>query len=338
MAFLIIWGISFLFGDTLVLYTWSSDIGRTIRQPESVHRERSEGWGTSRFGQLDVIGVDDVSKTKIPAIAIWGDSHVEAFQVEQRERMQEVLIDMWRTDGMKGLTAFGIGDSGESVSDYYFKIPRYEKSCPTIIAHFIVFSELSDILPDQSAVVERSAFQSKPEYRIIERSRKTEHQRIKAVLRQCGLDFVWLPTRSIMKDTKLRFSLGPRKPGLRSTEVIHEPNPEKAFSFLLHALRNQTTKPIIFVYCPGQPSIEGGALNFKDSNADIVSVFALECRSNGIGFIDMTQDFGNYYRETGTFPRGFPNSRPSQGHFNGAGHRLIAKAIYRATPLYMKVK
>ena len=71
---------------------------------------------------------------------------------------------------------------------------------------------------------------------------------------------------------------------------------------------------------------------FKDHNADIVSAFARECRRNGIGFIDMTQDFCNYYRETGNFPRGFHNSRPSEGHFKLAGHRLIAKAIYRAIP------
>lgn len=328
-ASLIIWIISSLFTDTLVLYTWSPDIGRMIRPPGSVHKHRSEGWGTSRFGQLDVIGVDDVSKLKIPAIAIWGNSHVEGFQVEQRERMQEILIGIWRNNGVKRITAFGVGDSGESVADYYFKIPRYERICPTIAAHFIILGNLSDVLPDR-ALPERSAFQSKPEYRIIERNRETEYQRIKVVLRKCRLDFLWLPARSLMKDTKLRFSLGPREAELRSTEITDEPKPEKAFSFLLNALSHQTTKPIIFVYCPEVPTIRGGEVHFKDHDADVVSVFATECRRNSIGFIDMTQDFCNYYRETGAFPRGFANSRPSEGHFNGAGHRLIAKAIYKA--------
>ena len=147
---------------------------------------------------------------------------------------------------------------------------------------------------------------------------------------------MWLPIRSLIKETKLRFSLGPHKPGYHNTEVIHESNPDKAFAFLLHELRNQTTKPVIFIYCPYLPLIKGGELNFKDRNADIISVFARECRRNGIGFIDMKQDFCSYYLGTGKFPRGFNNSRPSEGHFNGAGHRLIAKAIYGAMPLYME--
>lgn len=321
-----------MFGDTLVLHTWSPDTETWVRPAGSVHRHRSEGWGTSRFGQLDVIGVDDVSQTDIPAIAIWGDSFVEAFQVEQSERMQEVLMGMWRADAMNRLTAFGVGNSGESIADYYFKIRRYENRCPSILAHFIILSDLSDVFPDQPSA-EHAAFLSKPEYEFVERNKEPEHRRIKAVLRECGLDFIWLPTRSLIKDTKLRISWGPHKAGLRSTEITPEPKYEEAFSFLLHALRHQTTKPIIFVYCPPLPAITGGEVHCKDYNAGIVSVFVRECRRSGIGFIDMTQDFCNCYRETGTFPRGFSNSRPAEGHFNTGGHRLIAKAIYRAASL-----
>ena len=328
LAFLIIWSISFLFVNTLAIYIWSPDVGRMIRQPGSVYKERSEGWGTSHFGQLDVVGVDDISKNEMPTVAIWGNSYVEACQVEQWERMQEVLNGMWRADGIKSLTAFGVGDSGESVSDYYFKIPRYEKTCPTIIAHFIVLAGMQEILPDQS--FERSVFQSKPAYRIIEHNRELEYQRIKTILGKYRLDFLWLPTRAFIKDTKLRFSLGSHKSGLQSTKVAHEPEPEKAFAFFLNALRHETTKPIIFIYCPSVPTIGDGKVDFKDHDADIVYLFAAECRNNGIGFIDMTQDFCNYYRQTGAFPRGFANSRPSEGHFNANGHRLVAKAIYRA--------
>jgi len=334
LSYLSIWSISFLIGDTLVLSAWSPDTGTWIRPYGSVHKHRSEGWGTSRFGQLDVIGVDDITKTKIPAIAIWGDSHVEAFQVEQWERMQDVLMDLWRADG-KALTAFGIGNSGESVADWYFKIPRYEKRCPEVIAHFIILSGLSDVFPDDPSA-EHATFLSKPEYRIIEHNKEPEHRRIKVALRKCGLDFVWLPTRSFIKNTKLRFTLGPNKgPRLRNTEDAHKPEPKKSFSFLLHALSRQTTKPLIFVYCPHLPTIKDGQVRFEDPDRDIVSMFAEECRRNGLGFIDMTEDFHNYYQKTGTFPRGFPNSMPSGGHFNAGGHSLIAKAIYGATPQYI---
>jgi hypothetical protein len=117
---------------------------------------------------------------------------------------------------------------------------------------------------------------------------------------------------------------------LKKNEITREHNPEQAFSFFLDALRRQTTKPIFLVYCPDIPDIKNGDVCFEDRNVDIVTMLARECRHNKIGFINMTQDFTKYYRETGSFPRGFPNSRPSQGHFNDGGHRLIALAINRA--------
>lgn len=334
LGFLIIWVIAFLFGNTLTTYTWSPETGTWIRLPGSVHRQRSEGWGTSHFGRLDVIGVNDVTKIKIPAIAIWGDSHVEALQVEQWERMQEVLIKMWRTNGIKNITAYGIGHSGESVADYYLKIPRYEKNCPNIIAHFIVLSNFEDVLPDQRT--EHAVFKSKPRYQITAQNQGPAHRQIKALLGKLGLDFVWLPAKSLIKDTKLQFMPGPNKPKLAGTEVIHETNKENAFSFLLHSLRHQTAKPIIFLYCPSIPKIKDGVVCLKDDNAKVVNIFARECRNNGIGFVDMTQDFCSYYQKTGTFPRGFANSRPSAGHFNVGGHRLVAEAIYRVSNLYLK--
>lgn len=336
LSFLIIWIISFLFVNTVFHYTWSPETGTWIHPPESIHRHRSEGWATSHFGQWDIIGIDDISKIKIPTIAIWGDSHVEAFQIEQREKMQEVLVGKWKDDGIN-LTAFGIGQSGESIADYYFKIPRYEKICPAIIAHYIIICDDTEALPDQPSAGHAS-FQANPDYRIIDINKEPDHMRIRTVLRKYGLDFLWSSAVTVFKGTKLRFFLGPRKTELLSLEVAHETQPEKAFSFLLHALTNQTTKPIVFVYCPHVPAIKGGKVHFKDPNADIVSVFARECRRNGIGFIDMTQEFCKYYLETGNFPRGFPNSSSSEGHFNSGGHRLIAKAIHRNVPLSMNAR
>ncbi len=329
-SILAIWCLSFLFGDTLGLHKWSSEVGAWIRPPGSIQKMRSEGWGTSSFGQFDIIGVEDISNIKVPTIAIWGDSHVEAFQVEQEKKMQEQLMDMWRADGLMSLRSIGIGMSGQSVADYYFKIPLYEKICPSIFAHFIVISSLGDVLPNQSSA-NHASFQSKPNCRIIEGHKVPANWKIKALFRKFGLDFLWQPVKSLLKDTKFQFSVGPRTKivTLKDTEIIYKTRNEKAFIFLLNALKQQTTMPIIFIYCPPNiPAILDGKVNFKDDESEAVSVFARACRNNGISFINMTSSFSNYYRETGDFPRGFPNSRPSKGHFNDGGHRLIAKAIY----------
>ena len=325
-SILVIWAVSFLFADTVLLYEKCSDTGAWTRLPGGFHRQRSEGWATSHFGQWDVIGVDDISKIDVPAIAIWGDSHVEAFQVDQKEKMQEVLKGILSRGGMKGITAIGIGKSAESVADYYFKIPLYEKRCPRIMAHFIVICDLSDVLPDQPA--ERSIFRSKPEYHLIERDKQPDHLKLRTVLRKGGFDFVWLALARFGRDMKPRFSLGPRKPApQRNAEIAYDPETGKAFAFLLQALRRRTEHPLFFVYAPQLPAVVSGQVRFTEQSAPMVTLFADECRRNGIGFVDMTTYFCDYYRTAHGFPRGFPNSRISQGHFNRNGHRLIAEAI-----------
>jgi len=148
------------------------------------------------------------------------------------------------------------------------------------------------------------------------------------------MDFVWSAAVSVIKDTKLRFSLGPRKIGATSAVgannlVNHTPSSVESFKFILRAMRQQSEKPITFIYCPYVPIIKNNRVDFEDHEADMVAIFAKECQKNDIGFIDMTKEFCNYHKGTGKFPRGFHNSRPSQGHFNHNGHRLIAQAIYK---------
>lgn len=229
------------------------------------------------------------------------------------------------------LTSFGVGMSGESVADYYFKIPRYEKKCPAVTAHYIIICSISDALPDQLSAA-HAAFKSKPELRFVDLQKEPDHILLRSILRKYGMDFVWATAVTVIKDTKLRFSPGPVKTLGENKSVnqgVYTPSSVEAFKFLLHAIRQQTEKPITFIYCPYVPIIKNNHVDFEDHEADMVAIFAKECPRNNIGFIDMTKEFCNYYKDTGKFPRGFHNSRPSQGHFNHNGHRLIAQAIYK---------
>ncbi len=223
--------------------------------------------------------------------------------------------------------------SGESVADYYFKIPRYEKKCPAIIAHYIIICSVTDALPDQLTAA-HAVFQSKPELRIADPQKEPDHVWLRSILRKYGMDFVWSAAVTVIKDTKLRFSPGLAKTGTppaAGENKLSNPTASsvEAFKFLMHAMRQQTEKPITFIYCPYVPIIKNNQVVFDDTEAAMVAIFAKECQKNDIGFIDMTKEFCDFYRGTGAFPRGFHNSRPSQGHFNHNGHRLIAQAIYK---------
>ena len=69
-------------------------------------------------------------------------------------------------------------------------------------------------------------------------------------------------------------------------------------------------------------------MKLSDDEGERVEMFAEQCRRYRIGFINMEKSFRDYTRREEQFPRGFPNSIPSEGHFNRGGHELIAEAIF----------
>ncbi|MBN1905490.1 MAG: hypothetical protein JW927_10365 [Deltaproteobacteria bacterium] len=326
-SFLFVWVLSFFFCDTVHTFSYSTEIETWVRPPGSIHRHRSEGWGDVWFGRMDVIGEADISLIKTPSVVIWGDSHMEALQIEQKNRMPQVLTDMFRADNINTFSAFGVGMSGESIADYYLKIPRYEKVAE-IKAHYIIICDISDALPDQSTAA-HAVYLSEPAYRIVDTKKVPDHINIRKFLRKFELDFLWASAVSILKDTKLRFMPGPFDSDKNVIDDGYPLSVNEPLNFILHSLRHKTEKPIIFVYCPHLPAIKDNTVTFENKEHDSVDVFKNLCFKNGIGFIDMTNEFCSNYKETGKFPRGFQNSLVSQGHFNRDGHRIIAKAIYK---------
>ena len=51
------------------------------------------------------------------------------------------------------------------------------------------------------------------------------------------------------------------------------------------------------------------------------------CMDNGITFINMEDDFREYYLSEHKLPHGFNNTVPGQGHLNETGHMLMAYAV-----------
>ena len=102
---------------------------------------------------------------------------------------------------------------------------------------------------------------------------------------------------------------------------------EGSWTFMLSKFKQQTELPIIFVYCPAIPMINNNELMLKNPDSDKSKQFNHICAEYDIGFIDVSARFLDYFKKTGRFPRGFSNSRPGSGHFNAAGHRIVAEAI-----------
>ena len=329
-SFLFIWSVSYFFSDTHIIYTWNREIKNYVYAPIIV-KHRSEGWGISHIGKYGISGIPDITKVTDPKAAIWGDSHLEALEVNDKDKIPQLITQLCISNKID-MCFFGIGNSGDDCADYYFGIPKLEAIVPKILIHYILIHDLDDTLPDKSD--SRCLFLSQPKLRFVEKKRKLpypEYQNIRKFIYKYKLDFLMGPVQTLLYDTKLRFAIGPiATPSLK--EIINLENTSKknndSWSFLLKKFKQQTKRPIVFVYFPTIPNIKG-TINYDDSDISLKNGFMKACLKQNIDFIDMTSEFIDYYKNNYKFPRGFINSNISEGHLNSVGHKLIAKKIYQ---------
>ncbi len=334
LSVLFIWVVSIFFVNTIEPYDFNPILKRYVVSKGNVNRERSEGWGDSEAGALGIYGIEDITKVPQRKVAVWGDSFVNAVQVDDNEKMAQVFTELCRKNGLKSLMGFGIGYQGGAIGDYYFDIPNYEKIVPSIVAHVILISDLKDILPDQP--VQGSLFKSFPDFHFVERKMKPIlPNNLRKIVRGMEMNFLFDLALAVKTMKKLRFAPGTASEKGNANEERNvnekgknEISNEKALQFLVKKMKRQTKLPVIMLYCPRIPRLKNGSFDFSDPLEEVVRQLSIICRSEGISFIDMTGAFIEYHEKTGLLHRGFSNSMPGKGHFNPAGHRLVAEALF----------
>lgn len=328
-SIIFIWIVSYFFCNTVEPYVWDSFLDRFAVSPGNVNRERSEGWGTSKMGKHNIYGIPDITVNKSPKIAVWGDSFVNAVQVDDKDKIPQKLTSLFNTNGDKEITAFGIGYMGGAVGDYCLDMQKYEKIASPVIAHYIIISNEDDIFPDRCST--NTCFKSIPDYHFTEQSRiPVLPTKIRTIIRNLELNFLFDLAVSVHSGKKMRFSLGPvqsRKLRANSDPLVSLPL--ESWSFLCEKITKITDKPVVFVYCPRIPELSNGKFDFTDPRRYIFMAFRNECLKYGIDVIDMSEDFYSYFLRTKKIHRGFANSKPGAGHFNRSGHKLVADSIFR---------
>ena len=326
-----IWVVSYFFCSSLTYYEYDSNLKRYVHAPGTIYKHRSEGIATTHYGRFNIQGVSDITKIDKDKIIVWGDSFVEAHQVDDEykipQRITEKLAD--RGIGEKAM-AFGVGMSGDSVADYYFYIPKYEKLAQGVKAHYIVITNLNDTLPDQPSDSTRWIFRSAP-FRLILDRFYLKFQEVKKKLDRLGLYFIWQPIRSAIasvKSLKMIPQLSKKTPSTVSGEDEKSNTfRAEAWAFLFEKLKQQTALPLAFVYCPQIPRISDGKIITTDAKAKGMNLFIEIAKKHGISVINVRDRFVDVYKTSGAFPRGFSNSTPGKGHFNRFGDDSVAEAI-----------
>lgn len=315
--------------DSLPSHEFDPVFGKFMYTPNTYIRWRAEGWATTFVGKHNTIAAKDIDKNELPKVAIWGDSVVEALQVPDESKMAQQLSKMFAQSDQKTL-GFAIAHSENSLADYVVDLREYESLIPNIITHYLVVCDLrDDTLPNRNIWTGRSEFIYDGKFRLVESENRRQHQQYYNQLSKYGLRMV---SYFFGKVTRWQIQLpwNSRKPvdPDKSVNKVTSYDKIEAWEFILSELRRQSDRPITFLYIPYRPAILRGKISFEDPQKEDKKIFAYICQKHNIGFIDLSEKFNDFFRNTNIFPTGFVNTFPGRGHLNVHGHRIVAKAIF----------
>lgn len=317
-----------IFMDSVPSHTFDPMLGKFTRSPNTYIRWRTEGWATTFVGKHNTIAIKDIEKNDLTKIAIWGDSVVEALQVSDESKMAQQLSKMFERTGQKVL-GFAIAHSENSLADYIVDLREYESLIPNVESHYIVLCDLrDDTLPNRREHTGRSEFVYNGNFRIVESENRGRYQHYYYQLNKYNLKMISYCVGKVSR-YQVQLPWNHRNP-VDPDKSIKSPHYDKidAWEFILNELRRQSSKPITVLYIPYRPAIVGGKISFEDPQKNDKEIFASVCRRHNIGFIDLSDRFNDFFRNTNKFPTGFTNTFPGRGHLNVHGHRIVAEAIF----------
>jgi len=327
---LFIWAISAVFANGIRPKTWDEAVGRYVNAPGSVIRQRSEGWAELHVASHGLTPEGErIFRSPLPKFFLWGDSYAEGIQVDAEERAVSQYNALAMGAMPKGIT---IADSGLSVADYFFFIPRYEALTENVEAHVVLLTGMRGVLPGRHLDC-HSRFLSDP-WRLDESLCQPSETALRygALISHGRLDFLHALYRSVV-DYEMRFSVGNMsqdKPLLNETSG--EPSRVdllEGWMFLLKELKRLTKAKVVFLYTPLRPALSNGRILLEDQMEKThMELFSTLCAVEGVDFVDMTSEFLSFYEQEGRLTMGFFNTPQGQGHLNAAGHALIAKGLY----------
>ncbi len=316
------WGVTLPFVGSVMTYRHDPAVGRLVPTPGQAHLHTKEGWGTTRFGRYGVGGVEDLGALGRPVVAVWGDSHIEALQVDDPDKVGAQLT---RLCGGGSLVGVGIGESGWKVADYPFLLPRYDKLMDVPV-HYIVVGEAEDLVPDGRR------FRTDPlELRELHPPRSLLGMR--ELVSRLHLELPWRAVRTALTgpDGRRRIRLRPGPVAQSASGSDHDraaaTPPREVLAWLVRRVRDATPRPVAFVYAPQRPQTFQGKIQLEDQDEDLVALLASVASELGVGLLDLRPAFRREWEERGRFARGFHNGMPSRGHYNPLGHRLLAEAL-----------
>ncbi len=332
LSLIFTWCTAYFFVDSLVPSKIDNRLGFSVIEAGTKVYHRSEGWGVTTIGQDGIVGQCACKNDSAGKIVIWGNSYVLGLQLDDDKKMSARLNTLLEKNHIHNMVAIQIGNNGEHVSDYWFKIPKYEAILSPVYRHYIIVTNILDVQPlpgNKSPVY--CQFCALPRYHFIETKLVTfTSSRLTRLCISLRCDFLHSILDDISNITLCFIPHFPHKSITHTKVITHPVFDANASAFLLDTLKSRTKVPLTLVWCPVVPSIKNNSVYFKDAEAAEAHELMLQCERRGIDFINMKDAFCTFYKKHLAFVRGFPNSEPGTGHMNADGNNLVALAIFNS--------
>jgi hypothetical protein len=323
LATLISWGIGAVFVSDVLVWHDDGVTGRWLPEADRPYTYTREGWGTTTW-QAHARLAEQLPRDDEPTVVFWGDSYVEARQVDDREKMFNVFTRLTEEDGTD-VRGVGVALSGWGLGDYYELLPKLRGRLGQPVRHVFVV-QLKDLLPRHVDGEHVGPMGITPPH-------TPGFVAMRRWFYRLELSAFWsLPRDAVATVRTMRFRPGPAHsefaPVCECAPIVDEL--QDTWTSMVADLQARADAPIAFVLLPDVPQIRRGRVVVDEDTSAAVrfyNAFVDTCRQQSIPCIDMAQPFIDAYRRTGRFPRGFANTRPSEGHLNAHGQRLVAEAI-----------
>lgn len=270
------------------------------------------------FGVTDADGFINKDVVENPDILFLGSSHTESMNVLQNENMCALLNDKF--DGK--YSAYNMGISGHTIYkvvqylnitlNIYPKAPKY-----TII-------ETSDVALIDSSVQQALSGEVK-KTKVVDTGLLYQMQKVPYFrMMYHQLDTGMLDM--LIDKKKANNATANAKPKeVEKVEIDEKPYGEMLG--YLQKLEKEYNTQIIVMFHPFETINADGSISF--AQAEYAEIFSKVAQKNGIGFVDMTEDFEKMYYEENHVPHGFSTGEMGAGHINKYGHAAIADRLYR---------
>lgn len=272
------------------------------------------------YGITDANGYNNKSVTEDPEIIFLGSSHLQGMCVMQKENMCYLLDEKFEGKyhvynmGVSGHTLYKVTQYLENSLNIFEKKPKYviiETSSVTLTEY-----EVQNALHGKVKKTEVVDTGVLAEMQKIPFFRQMYHQLDGGILKML------LPNNKKKADSASSLSVTAEQ----TPQISIDEKPYDLLMNYFQKIEQQYNTQIVIMFHPFESLHSDGSISFAET--ECAKVFSQYAEKQGIGFVDMTEDFENMYYENHHVPHGFPMGKLGVGHINKYGHAAVADKLY----------